>query len=526
MKRAIFPFILLLLFMSATRGQAQVCFAPGVNYFGGFSCISVTSADFDEDGLMDLACANRYADKVTILLGAGAGTFTPVVNYTVSSQPFWIANADFNEDQHIDLVTANEAGHDMSVLIGNGNGTFALPFSIPTNSEASSVTCADFNNDGHADIAVTQFHYDSVGIFLGDGAGNFTLRGYYLSWLNSEPEQSAAGDVNEDGFLDLVVGNWGGFITVLIGDGSGAFPTTSRYFTTGIKTTCAVPGDFNSDGHLDIAACNYFSNDVSILNGDGAGNFGASVNFPIGSIKPFNLSTADFDGDGKLDIVTANESPGSISVIMGNGLGAFGQPAVFSASKTTEQPFCADFNNDGRIDIAASNMDTNQVTVFLNLPPPVVTANSTMDTICVGNQVSVYGSGALTYTWTGGVSNGVAFTPTVTTSYIVTGYNNQGCNDSDTLTIVVNSCAGIEMPAEAESFYVYPNPSFADFTIEAKAFDRKEVKVFDCSGKLVKSEKIQDGALTISLADCDAGVYTLQIDAGTFIVSKKLILAK
>ncbi len=70
--------------------------------------------------------------------------------------------------------------------------------------------------------------------------------------------------------------------------------------------------------------------------------------------------------------------------------------------------------------------------------PPMVTANATSTTICQGEQVTLSGSGTATnYIWDNGVTDGVAFAPTATTTYTVTGTNANGCTNTDQITITV-----------------------------------------------------------------------------------------
>jgi len=321
-----------------------------------------------------------------------------------------------------------------------------------------------------------------------------------------------------------VVGNWGGFVSVLTGDGTGAFPTTDTFNTNGIKATCAITGDFDGDAHLDIAACNFFSNDVSILLGDGAGNFSSSVDYPVGGVKPYMLSLGDFNGDGIIDLVTANEGTSNISVLIGNGQGGFGQPAVFSGVKTTNQPIVADFNGDGRIDIAATNIDTNRVSVFLNAPPPVVTANASADTICVGNQVTLYGSGASTYYWTGGVINAVAFSPTVTATYTVTGTDNLGCTNIDSLTVTVNICTGLGYNSQPENLVVYPNPTTGTVIIETNS-DNIKLALFDTMGERLWTGQAGQ-KLALDVSQLAAGAYLLRAYKEGRVESKKLFILK
>ncbi|MCX6289625.1 MAG: gliding motility-associated C-terminal domain-containing protein [Bacteroidetes bacterium] len=72
---------------------------------------------------------------------------------------------------------------------------------------------------------------------------------------------------------------------------------------------------------------------------------------------------------------------------------------------------------------------------------PVVTASSipTSGAICIGSNATLNGGGATSYTWTGGVTNGTAFAPTTTTTYTVTGTDANGCVNTATKTITVNS---------------------------------------------------------------------------------------
>ncbi len=81
-------------------------------------------------------------------------------------------------------------------------------------------------------------------------------------------------------------------------------------------------------------------------------------------------------------------------------------------------------------------INTDQVTITVN-PLPIVDAGVDQ-AVCIGGSVTLNGSGASTYTWNNGVTNGVAFAPSVTTTYTVTGTDANGCINSDQMTITVN----------------------------------------------------------------------------------------
>lgn len=76
-------------------------------------------------------------------------------------------------------------------------------------------------------------------------------------------------------------------------------------------------------------------------------------------------------------------------------------------------------------------------TILVN-PNPTVTASPSSTVICNGNQAILNGGGASTYTWTGGVTNGVAFTPTASTIYTVTGTSTAGCVRTATASVTLN----------------------------------------------------------------------------------------
>ncbi|MES2285354.1 MAG: T9SS type A sorting domain-containing protein [Bacteroidota bacterium] len=86
----------------------------------------------------------------------------------------------------------------------------------------------------------------------------------------------------------------------------------------------------------------------------------------------------------------------------------------------------------------APSLTRKAVLVTVN-PLPVVNANSSASTVCAGTTVVLTGEGASTYSWTGGVMNGVGFIPTSTTTYTVTGTDANNCSNTRTKTINVNA---------------------------------------------------------------------------------------
>ena len=235
----------------------------------GHGPYTLVAGDFNGDGNLDLAVVNSCPTgsncqssegSVTILLGDGTGHFTASSSPATGLFPTAVAVGDFNGDGNLDLAVANYGGNNVTILLGDGTGDFtATSLSPPTGQRPVSVAVGDFNGDGKLDLAVanscgsdaTCNSNGSVTILLGNGDGTFTPTAS-APGTGYQPNSVVAGDFNDDGKLDLAVGDEGD-VTLLLGDGMGNFTAASsvNYGTLGVAM-----GDFNGDGRLDLAALN------------------------------------------------------------------------------------------------------------------------------------------------------------------------------------------------------------------------------------------------------------------------------
>ncbi|MBL4593894.1 MAG: gliding motility-associated C-terminal domain-containing protein [Flavobacteriales bacterium] len=78
--------------------------------------------------------------------------------------------------------------------------------------------------------------------------------------------------------------------------------------------------------------------------------------------------------------------------------------------------------------------------IQVNALPTVIANAAPSTTVCNGDMVTLTGGGATSYTWSGGVTDGVAFAAGTTTNYIVTGTDGNGCINTNSVTITVNNC--------------------------------------------------------------------------------------
>ena len=135
---------------------SQVTFAPAVNYTVGPPCSTacLAVADVNGDGKVGLVSANagylvNPDNTLSVLTNNGNGTFGYNATYTVGSGPHSVTAADVNGDGRVDLICANFNDNTLSVLTNDGNGGFGYRATYNVGALPSSVVAADVNGDGH-----------------------------------------------------------------------------------------------------------------------------------------------------------------------------------------------------------------------------------------------------------------------------------------------------------------------------------------------------------------------------------------
>lgn len=334
----------------------------------GRSPSALVVGDFNHDGKLDLAVVNQADATVGVYFGNGDGSFNHNADYSTVPASGFAASmvaADFNNDGILDLAVAN-GGAAASIFLGKADGSFVFTssLSVPSFAVTGPIAVGDLNQDGKPDLLVQGQTCDRGGcfgpiiVFAGNGDGTFD-QGHNLL-LPDSAVPLAIVDLNGDGVPDVVTE-----YSVMLVNPATIFSATTKFqpmFPAGLGEAAMVAGDFDGDGKPDVVTANSQDNTVSLLRGNGDGTFHQPLRYVAG-INPQAIATGDFNGDGKPDIAIASEIALGIQIFLGNGDGSLKLPVKVATDMDVFEVAVADFNHDGIPDLIATGEVNNAIII-------------------------------------------------------------------------------------------------------------------------------------------------------------------
>ena len=345
--------------------------------------------DFNGDGIPDIAAPGGKG--IWLFTGKGAGVFNPgVLAASAPTGGIWLASADFHGDGKLDLaVGVNPSG--LYTVFGNGDGTFTAPTKISNGNEAY-IIAGDAIGNGRADIIVP-----SATVYVNNGVGVFTKKIDVA--MSGVSEWVAVGDVNGDGIPDLasssgcvalrlgggqfapavcntvagaesatsgvilanlakgkkgfddLVAGVNSEVSVLLNKGNGSF-VDGEWIPVAGSGNCAAAGDFNGDGHPDLAIPTTNGLVILLGTGEAADPYTTGVTIPLSG--PGCPISGDVNNDGIVDLLEGADSLGGVGVYLGNGDGTFQLASVVPLGPSTNMVL-GDFNHDGKREVATTS---------------------------------------------------------------------------------------------------------------------------------------------------------------------------
>lgn len=178
----------------------------------------------------------------------------------------------------------------------------------------------------------------------------------------------ASGDFNRDGHQDLAISSEkDAKVAIFLGSDRRQFTRIGQY-GAGANPSDIIAADLNADGKLDLLIANHETHYLSLLLGKGNGEFAPAKGSPLTinvSPHPHIVRVTDMDGDNQVDILVDNRDALGLLLLKGRGDGSFITPG--KVINTGGDPYLGfalgDINADGVVDIASPN--ANHVSIVL-----------------------------------------------------------------------------------------------------------------------------------------------------------------
>ncbi len=385
--------------------------------------VSVIAADFNADGIPDIATANLVDDDdVSVFLGVGRGTFSPERKLFPNTRPYQVIQVDYNGDGKLDLAVGGSS--DLILFEGGGDGSFRAASRTKTPEISLSVAAADLNADGMPDFVVGHYYGGKISVFLNKGGGALEATG--LVYSAGDVFGVALPDLNGDGIPDLIASSYNaGSALIAYGAGDGTFRTADYLGWNRFQFAATPPGKngpaalamvadlskwirFLRGGNQETIELDEFPLDAKLadFNGDGIddlvivtvrswrdhaeGDLGAAAHLLLGRddgtyapairselrkspvvpinydhlIGEFRLFTGDFDGDGALDLLVADIPRRHLQLYKVTGAGEFVPSSALSAGGLLA---AGDLTGDGIADVAVAFQESSLTPAFLSV---------------------------------------------------------------------------------------------------------------------------------------------------------------
>ncbi len=286
------------------------------------------------------------------------------------------------DDAHLSDAAQTKADWGAASL-GELKLTSAEPLNMPFDPSAAgeplaatitrAVAVGDLNGDGWPDLVVGAA--GRGGIHLNDGSGNLG------PWHDLRTETSntrgvAIGDVNRDGHLDIVTASLNHPPRLYLNTGNGLDYVEFNFSATNAgQADAVVLADIDGDGWLDVVVATHAGRSSAIYfhSGNPAAPFDGVEVTPIGvpTLATQTVLVGDLDNDGQLDIVLINEDqPNYFYLNHGNRVFPNAGKPIGAESDDSQGAALGDVNGDGWLDLVVGNYTPGISRIYLNSGNP------------------------------------------------------------------------------------------------------------------------------------------------------------
>lgn len=288
--------------ISVFLNDGHGAFEPALTYATQSYPYCIRALDVDNDNDVDLIVSNKDSHTLSFFINDGYGSFSLGRNQGVVSYPKAICIDDFDNDGYKDIALS---GNDLQILLNDHDGSFISVAQYDPYFQA--YNSGDIDGDGDVDLVLVGglagYVPSSVIIMSNNGDGTFANSANY-SLGESDPKMADLADLDSDGDIDIITANYATFdVSVLRNNGDGTFQEPINYQLENRGQSISAV-DINRDGLVDLVVGEYY---LTVFFNEGNGALSAPVRFPTyGQCVKYDICTSDFDHDGDIDIAAAN----------------------------------------------------------------------------------------------------------------------------------------------------------------------------------------------------------------------------
>lgn len=406
-------------------------------YYSGGQAADIALTDMNGDLLPDLVVANGPSASLALLFGNDAYHFRAYLVTLLPPVPTEGLVFDENLDGDVDFLAACLGGNSVELLHSDGYGHLerdSEPLLLPGGPRALTTILADA--DTLKDLAVAQPSRRRVDVLRRLPGGGYEPASTVAT--GSGPFLVLAGDLDDDGQEDLVIGNEGSDeITLAYGAPEGTFPDVEslpllddlrgvmiadlsddglpdiitaggvsrvttltnlgnrvfgqvRFYNISGEPGVVAKADFDADGDEDLVVSLQAGGALAFLENLGDGSLNISIPEHDLSALPGALATGDIDLNGLPDVVVVFPTEQTIGIVLNFGSWTFGPPIVYRSAVEPQDVDIGDFNGDQVPDIVILDRSLRLALTMLNIEPnPVPATPATLVATCVASGIEL-----------------------------------------------------------------------------------------------------------------------------------------